>query len=220
MSKALKDELDRIASKSPETLRFCRKVLRSERYGGNAVLMVVDAAITSVGVNYFSVVVPRVLEFKRRFVDSGKIVTFEDILRSDESEFYCVWRNRRSWMVVKGVIETLAEYGEGVDALRTWADRADLDSWREWLSVRGAGINTFQYLRMMGGIDTVMPDRIVRRFVERHLNAPEDAVEFVRFSEGIARELGYLAVELCWLSWLSNYSDGKIREYSNLLEKI
>lgn len=220
MSKALKEELDKLASKSPETLWFCRRVLRSERYGGNAVLMVVDAAITSVGVNYFTVVVPRVLEFKNRFVDSGRITTFEDVLRSDESEFYCVWRNRRSWMVVKGVIETLMDFGEGVDALRKWAGRTELDSWREWLNVRGAGINTFQYLRMMGGIDTVMPDRIVRRFVGRYVNAPEDSIGFVRFSEGLARELGYLAVELCWLSWLSNYSDGKIREYSNLLEKI
>ncbi|NOY11213.1 MAG: hypothetical protein GXO67_03835, partial [Archaeoglobi archaeon] len=95
-----------------------------------------------------------------------------------------------------------------------------LESWREWLKVSGAGINTFQYLRMMGGVDTVMPDRIVRRFVERHVSAPKNQVEFVRFAEDIAHDHGYMAVELCWLSWLSSYDDERIRKYSALLEKI
>ncbi|WP_456478741.1 hypothetical protein [Geoglobus ahangari] len=218
--RALKEELDTLARKSPETLRFCGKVLRSERYGGSAVLMVVDAAITSVGVNYFSVVVPRVLQFKEKFVDSGEISTLEDLVRADESRLYSVWRNRRSWSVAKGVAEELLEHGDGVEALRRWASKAELESWREWLKVSGAGINTFQYLRMMGGVDTVMPDRIVRRFVERHVSAPKNQVEFVRFAEDIARDHGYMAVELCWLSWLSSYDDERIRKYSALLEKI
>lgn len=218
--RALKEELDTLAEKSPETLEFCQRVLRSERYGRNVILMVVDAAITSVGVNYFSVVVPRVLQFRERFVDSGKIADLEDLLKTDEAELYAVWRNRRSWNVAKGVAEVLVEHGSGVNALRRWAERAELDGWREWLDVKGAGINTFQYLRMMGGVDTVMPDRIVRRFVERHVEVPENPAEFVRFAESLAKNAGYKAVELCWLSWLSSYDDERIRKYSELLEKI
>ena len=218
--RALKEELDTLAEKSPETLAFCRRVLSSERYGGNEVLMVVDAAITSVGVNYFSVVVPRVLAFRERFVESGVVRSLEDLANADVSEFYGVWRNRRSWSVAKGIAETLLSYGYGTGAIRSWARRAELGRWREWLDVKGAGINTFQYLRMMGGVDTVMPDRIVRRFVGKYVSAPEDPIEFVRFAESLARKTGYRAVELCWLSWLSGYDDEKIRKYSELLEKI
>ena len=99
----LKEELSSLARKSPETIEFCKKVLNSERYDGNAVLMIVDSAITSVGVNYFSVVVPRVIEFRKKFVDSGKIKSLEDFTRCDESIFYTVWKNRRSWKTAKNV---------------------------------------------------------------------------------------------------------------------
>lgn len=209
-----------LAEKSPETIEFCKKVLETERYGGNVVLMVVDSAITSVGVNYFSVVVPRVLEFKRRFVDTGMIESLEDFISAEENILFEIWRNRRSWSVAKGIAETLAEYGEGKNALRRWAERTELENWREWLNVRGAGINTFQYMRMMGGIDTVMPDRIVRRFICRFIKAPEDHLEFIRTVEKISEKIGFKSTEICWLSWLSSYKDEKIRTYSELLPKI
>ncbi len=218
--KALKEELRNLTRKSPETVEFCKRVLNSERYGGNAVLMVVDSAITSVGVNYFSVVVPRVLEFKERFVDSGMVLSFDDFLRFDQNSLYQVWKNKRSWNVAFGIAETILDYGDGVSGLRKWAGNADLENWRKWLDVKGAGINTFQYLRMMGGIDTVMPDRIVRRFLEKHAEMPADPVEFVKRAESIAEKAGFRAVELCWLSWLSSYNDEKIRRYSSILAKI
>ncbi len=218
--KALKEELDELAGKSKEVREFCRKILNSERYDGNVVLMVVDSAITSVGVNYFSVVVPRVLEFKEKFVDAEKILTLSDLLRADRSSLLSIWRNRRSWDVAFGIAKTLLDHGDGTSALRRWAKEAELESWRDYLDVKGAGINTFQYLRMMGGVDTVMPDRIVRRFISRHVNAPSDDLEFIEFAEKIAEKLGYRSVELCWLSWLSAYDDAKIEKYSALLKKI
>ncbi|WP_052400165.1 hypothetical protein [Geoglobus acetivorans] len=216
----MRRELQRLAEKSPETLKFCRKVLDSERYGGNVILMVVDAAITSVGVNYFSVVVPRVLEFKRRFIDSGRIAGFDDLISCNDAELYSLWRNKRSWQVAKGVCSIISEYGEGATALRRWAKEAEVESWREWLDVKGAGINTFQYLRMMGGIDTVMPDRIVRRFVGRFVDPPNKLVEFVEFVESLSGYVGFGSTEICWLSWLSSYDDEKIRKYSRILAKI
>jgi len=38
---------------------------------------------------------------------------------------------------------------------------AKLENWREDPigRIKGVGLITFQYLRMMGGIDTVMPDK-------------------------------------------------------------
>jgi len=218
----MEEELKKLAKKSPETIDFCKRVLNSERYDGNAVLMIVDSAITSVGVNYFSVVVPRVLEFKRKFVDTGLIASIEDFINysSNADGLYSVWKNQRSWNVAFGIANTILSYGEGVKGLRRWAERADLNNWREWLDVNGAGINTFQYLRMMGGIDTIMPDRIIRRFIEKHIEMPKNPVEFVIEAEKIAKTSGFKAVELCWLAWLSSYSNEKIRKYSSILAKI
>jgi hypothetical protein len=35
---------------------YCERCLRTERWGGSVVLMVVDAAFTSIGLNYFTAV--------------------------------------------------------------------------------------------------------------------------------------------------------------------
>jgi len=49
-------------------------------------------------------------------------------------------------------------------ALIHWARHAQLYGWEQDPigSISGVGINTYQYLRMMGGVDTVMPDKIVK----------------------------------------------------------
>jgi hypothetical protein len=40
--------------------------------GRNVVLMVVDASFTSIGLNCFTAVVPKVEEFNKKFVESKK----------------------------------------------------------------------------------------------------------------------------------------------------
>jgi len=49
----------------------CSRCLKTERWGSSVVLMVVDAAFNSIGLNYFIAVVPKVEEFVQKFVGSG-----------------------------------------------------------------------------------------------------------------------------------------------------
>jgi hypothetical protein len=51
----------------------CTRCLNTERWSGKIVLMVVDAAFTSIGLNYFTAVVPKVEEFNQKFVKNGRI---------------------------------------------------------------------------------------------------------------------------------------------------
>ncbi|MEM2085776.1 MAG: hypothetical protein QXF06_00005, partial [Archaeoglobaceae archaeon] len=59
----LKEILDRYMNSVPEISIHCDRCLKTERYNGNVVLMVLDASFTSIGLNYFKSVVPKVLEF-------------------------------------------------------------------------------------------------------------------------------------------------------------
>jgi len=59
--------------------------------------MVVDAAFTSIGLNYFTAVVPKVEEFNQRFVKTGKISKLSDLAEADLGEMKTIWRNERSW---------------------------------------------------------------------------------------------------------------------------
>jgi len=114
-------------------------------------------------------------------------------------------------------------------ALRTWAKNARLGSWREDPigRIKGVGLITFQYLRMMGGIDTIMSDKIVKRvineiFVKAGLEPANDDIEFIRKAEEVALACGLRPIELCWMTWLIQPEGKMIRmeKHSNMLSKI
>ncbi|MEL9998086.1 MAG: hypothetical protein QXH99_06300 [Sulfolobales archaeon] len=226
----LKSIVDEYMRRVPGLRGFCERCLRTERWGGSVVLMVVDAAFTSVGLNYFTVVVPRVEEFSRRFVESGRIRNLRELADADVNELRTVWRNMRSWIVAKEVASYLSTVSEDdKTALRTWAKNTKLEDWREDPigKIKGVGLITFQYLRMMGGIDTVMPDKIVKRvineiLVKAGLKPINNDIEFIKKTEEIAITCGYRPIELCWMTWLIQPEGKLIRmeKYSKILPKI
>jgi len=209
---------------------YCERCLRTERWSGSVVLMVVDAAFTSIGLNYFTAVVPKVEEFNERFVESGRIRNLKDLAKADVNELRIVWKNMRSWTIAKEIASYLSTLSNNDRvALRTWASNARLESWREDPigRIKGVGLITFQYLRMMGGIDTVMPDKIVKRvineiLVKAGLEPVNDDIEFIRKAEEVALACGYRPIELCWMTWLIQPEGKMIRmdKYSNMLSKI
>ncbi len=227
---SLKEIVDRYMRMAPGLSEFCSRCLRTERYNGNVVLMVVDAAFTSLGLNYFTAVVPKVLDFSRRFVESGRIGCLRDLAETDISELKAVWRNLRSWNVARKVAAYLSTLSDDDRlALRKWATNAKLKSWRNDPigKIKGVGLITFQYLRMMGGVDTVMPDKIVKRvingiLVEAGLQPIKDNIEFIKKTEEIAKLCGYRPIELCWMTWLIQREGKQMRmeKYRKLMSII
>ena len=201
----------------------CERCLRTERWGESVVLMVVDAAFTSIGLNYFTTVVPKVQEFNERFVVSGRISNLRDLAKADVNELRIVWKNKRSWFIAKEIASYLSTLSDDDKlALRTWAKNARLESWREDPigRIKGVGLITFQYLRMMGGIDTVMPDKIVKRvineiLVKAGLEPVNDNIKFIKEAEKVALACGYRPIELCWMTWLIQ-PEGKIMIIGNI----
>jgi hypothetical protein len=230
----LKDTVDSYMQQVPEVSDYIKRCLRTERWDGNVVLMVVDAAFTSIGLNYFQSVVPRVEQFRKKFIEPRRIRTIEDLVVADAAELEKVWRNRRSWQMAKSVASYLAgiKKEKGFDDRQTfiyWAKHASLDNWEKDPigQIKGVGINSFQYLRMMGGIDTVMPDKIVKRVIaemlaKANMEMPSTDIEFVRFMERMAPEVGYKAIALCWMTWMIQSEAGmsRMEKYAALLPKI
>ncbi|MGQ9759685.1 MAG: hypothetical protein ACUVQ5_03820 [Candidatus Methanomethylicaceae archaeon] len=208
----------------------CDRCLKTERWGGSVVLMVVDAAFTSIGLNYFTAVVPKVEEFNNKFVENGKIKTLKELTKVNIDEARKIWRNNRSWIVAKSIASYLSTLSEDdKSALRTWARNASLEKWRDDPigKIKGVGLITFQYLRIMGGIDTVMPDKIVRRVINEILEKAgleqvDNDLEFIKKAEEVAISCGYRPIELCWMTWLIQ-PEGKMmrmEKYSKILSKI
>lgn len=209
---------------------YCDRCLRTERWDGNVVLMVVDAAFTSIGLNYFKTVVPKVLKFSEKFVSNGRVRSLRDLVIVDTDELRTVWRNRRSWIIAKQIAHYLISLShDDRTALRTWAANSKLENWKgdPIGRIKGIGLVTYQYLRMMGGIDTVMPDKIVKRvineiFVKAGFPPINNDILFVKKVEEVAKSCGYKPIELCWMTWLVQ-SEGniiRIEKYSDIFSKI
>ncbi|MCS7142862.1 MAG: hypothetical protein NZ920_03590 [Aigarchaeota archaeon] len=227
--RAFKEAVDEQMSQLPDLRSFCDRCLRTERWRGSVVLMVVDASFTSIGMSYLRAVVPSVLNFERRFVRSGVIASLRDLTEVPTRALKAVWKNERSWAIAKGIAETLTGLSsDDRSALRGWAERSSLSGMRDDPigRLKGVGPVTFQYLRMMGGVDTVMPDKVVKKVLNEFIIksggvAPKGNVEFVETIEWLARECGYRPVELCWMTWLLT-SDREVRvNYDTaILERI
>ena len=228
----LKTIVDSYMKRVSGVQEHCDRCIRTERWGGNVVLMIVDAAFTSIGLNYFTAVVPKVVEFDKKFVERRKITILRELAEADLTTLRTVWRNQRSWTIAKNIASYLSNLPKEADdrkAMRTWARNSSLVGWKKDPigGIKGVGIVTFQYLRMMGGVDTVMPDKIVKRVINEilekaSLQPVDDNVKFVKKTEDIASTCGYRPVELCWMTWLVQ-PEGKImrmNKYSNILSKI
>ncbi|MEM2726773.1 MAG: hypothetical protein QXV61_00755 [Archaeoglobaceae archaeon] len=221
----LKDIVDRYMDSVPDIGIHCERCLRTERYNGNVVLMVVDSAFTSIGLNYFKAVVPKVLEFKKVF---GGIKNLRDLANSNLEELRKVWKNSRSWNVALEVAKFLSSLSKDDRlALRSWAQNSSLENWKEDSigRIKGVGLITYQYLRMMGGVDTVMPDKIVKRVINEILSsagleAVEEDFEFIKTVERIAKICNYRPIELCWMTWLVQYDEEERRKYLSMLNDL
>ena len=202
-----------------ELKHFTKECLEVSRWNGIPTTMLVDAAFTSVGMNYFGVVVPKVREFQDKFLRSRKITCFRDLaFYRKMSELFGLFDNRRAWSLAKEAARYFS--GSGLPdkkALVEWAREADYHNWTKNPigKIKGVGINTFQYLRMQGGVDTIMPDKIVIRVLGKicreggYSLRANNEIEYIDRICELADRVGYKPIELCWASWLIFSEKGK-----------
>jgi hypothetical protein len=189
------------------------RCLKGKRWGGNALLIVADAALDSTGLNYFQIVVPRVKRFLNHCLKKRQIHTFQDFLRlkSQDSTLRKIINNERVWRVAIGICKELNrikqknKLGNDFVALRFWAERADCEKWESDPigRISGVGLVTFQYLRMQAGAKTAVPDRIIKRVVRQDFGIEErDNLDFIKRMKLFSKETGYSEILLCWAIWL------------------
>ena len=234
-SKELPQVIHEYISRTSGLRAHCDRCLETGRWNRRVVLMVIDAAFTSIGLNYFTAVVPNVMKFEKELMVNGEVLTLGDLSIIQPGQMQSIWRNRRSWRVAKEVacyLHSLAAARNLDDrgALRYWATNSRLENWKEDPigRISGVGITTFQYLRMMGGIDTAMPDKIVRRVVreildEAKVDMPtENDMDLINTIEHMAQVSGNRPIEICRMTWLVQSEGNMIRmeKYRELLNRI
>ena len=196
-----------VAAKESELL-----CLLGKRWAGSAALIVVDAALDSVGLHYFNIVVPRVKRFYYDYVTTGELSSLNVLstLATEDTRLREIMNNKRVWQVAIGMSQVLSgiKIRKGLDtdfdAVRYWAEHANVKDWRndEIGKINGVGLITFQYLRMQAGIDTSVPDKIIKRVLEQEfgVDANNDLL-FIDEMAQISKAIGYSQIFICWAIW-------------------
>jgi hypothetical protein len=203
-----------------------QRCLDGKRWNGNILLIIVDTALDSIGLNYFKVVVPRVRKFFQGYVKAGEIYSIEALskLTPEDPRLRKIMNNWRVWEVAIGISKELIKIklkeklGNDFAALRFWAEKADFENWKKDPigKIRGIGLITFQYLRMQAGIDTSMPDKVIKRAVERDFNiGAEDDINFIKRMEDLSKRVGCSQILICWAIWL-NEAGVRVSDWENL----
>lgn len=208
--------LERYANEAaPEYREHAEKFRNLDRWtGSDPVLLIVDAAGSATGLNYANIVKPNVEEFRREFVETGKVQSLADLVKlADDPEFeeqFTIGRPNVVYDVAQNLLEKYDSEREDLEILRDWAETADPESYRSDPvgEVNGVGLATFQYLRMLAGAETVKPDIQVRRFVEElegeygwedlEMEKPIDLIDSCRW---LAEHSSYSVLEIDQIAW-------------------
>ncbi len=195
--------------------------------GDNPVLLVVDAASTTTGQSYFNQAKPQVEAFRDQFVTTGNITTLEELAAVGD-EFKNCLPGERKHRVATEIASYLADRSEASDlaSLQEWAREANPQTYSDDPvgQINGVGLRTFQFLRMLAGIDSVKPDTHVISFIdevatelpEAPLNTSSDQ-ETLESCQWLADNSSFSLLEIDQIAWWY-FADvpAEIREeYSN-----
>ena len=146
-------------------------------------------AVLQAGINYKTVVEPRVKRLERSHPDAQTTSGLLALLREYGPETLLTWKRGRKPETLLDLGAMLQEKGvETVEDLRAWLSSAGNDA--ELLSVRGVGPKTVDYLRILSGLPAIAVDSRLRGFLADAGCPTSDYDEARRLLEGVADAMG------------------------------
>lgn len=219
---SVQEVLDRYAD-GTQYEKTASTLLDGDRWSGNPVVLLADAAASSTGQDYFAGVRPTVERFRETFVDGGRVESFTDLaaLSAEDEDLVDVFGAERKRRVLLDGARVFADRPEsGLEAVEAWAAEAILYRYQTDPigEISGVGPSTFQYLRQLAGVDVAKPDRELDELIETvasevdspYLDASE-SLRAVASCEWMAIVSSYRAIEIDQIAWW-NFADEADRE--------
>ncbi len=206
--------LDRYAADVPYD-RLAEAFLAFERPpGDDPLLLVAEAAASATGQNHVTGVRPTVERFADAFLETDRVTALSDLAGVDLEDADLVEavgaeRKRRVLLEVAAVLADRPE-DDDLEALRSWATGADVYAYENDPvgAIAGVGPSTFQYLRMLAGVDTAKPDPElvellagVAEGADRPALATTDRLRAVAACEWLAIVTDYGRLEIDRIAW-------------------
>jgi len=151
--------------------------VKPEEFGyTNPVLICLDAVL-SINRKYYNFVVPRLKYFQANYPEVHTLRQISTLIKELGYEgFYVVWNYKHVARVktLEELIDKFINYvskiqqSDDLIAMKMWAEKSSVKDYAKF-GVRGIGLATYQYIRMMLGVSTVKPDVHIKRAVSQAL---------------------------------------------------
>ena len=156
--------------------------------------------VLSLNRNYDAFSVPRLERFEQQYPDIRTISELQRLLATYQSADLFLasvlnYRHAQRGIMLEAVVAWLSavsgngSYAEQLANLQAWAESAR-PSYSTGLRIRRFGLKGFQYLRMLFGANTTVPDVHVRRWVVGCIAREVTDVKALQLLEHAAREAG------------------------------
>ena len=179
----------------------------------NPVLIILDAVLT-INRNYLTFVKPRVLSFKENY---DEIKTIEQMLNLIQtlgfdkfSKEVLKYNDMERILLLKRVLTEFKNYKiennlqDDLEALKHWAQNIDIKKLKtdKIYNIKGIGLSTVQYLRMLIGVNTMMPDRHIKSWVMEILGVDKlGEKKYIKLLEQVSEILGIPCKEIVEYIW-------------------
>ena len=156
-------------------------------------------SVISQALNYETTVSPRLVDFKKNRPDVKSVRQLADLMASYTTPLDFLKQEVDVGNQVKaGAIDSLVKYFCGIieasptvpeeETLKQWAIAAEPDDYKK-LNIKGVGIATLQWLRILFGADTSKPDVHVMNFIHETIEQELSKNDCILLIEGVASYL-------------------------------
>lgn len=220
-NRMVRDALEELAADVPYE-ETADAFLAFERWtGDDPLLLLAEAAAASTGQGYVSGVKPAVDSFREAFLESDRVATYADLstLDIDDADLEAAFGAERKRRILVEGARTLADRPEDDDlaALRAWAETAD--PYRHGDDpiggISGVGPATFQYLRLLAGVDAVRPDAHAVHLVDALADETDvvletgTALETLAACEWLVIVTDYRRIEIDQIAWWTHADESE-----------
>jgi hypothetical protein len=161
-----------------------QKVLRATCEHLGAVLA---DSVLQAGLNYTTVVRPRVLAILRTYPKHDSVSTLFELIQERKSGEFLNWRHHEKVTRFEKLVTFLK--GRGIENVQDLRDNLSREQFRNALqTIRGIGPKTVDYMACLVGIDSIAVDRHVRTFA-KNVGVENDDYHFLQRSFCCAADL-------------------------------
>lgn len=193
------------------------KNIKPDEFGyENPILILLDAVL-SINRQYYPFVVPRINDFQKRYPEINNLNSLVDLINSvGIDNFNIVWNYNHPERVkiLLDLTNKFISYRNKImliDDLQTMKHYASNTSVYDYknFNVKGIGLATFQYLRMMLGVSTIKPDVHIKKAISKVLNRKIGDLEVIDLLETACKALEIPATTIDHNIWLYSQNNSR-----------